>query len=165
MRFTGGPKLTNLRGFPYLDTYPATNCSVVPTQRRIATLKACGSFDSLLQFACVEKHGETSTMEAEGTRSAALTRRATANSKPGRPNSRRISRKVCGRFSAEGCVCRQAYTGRGEAKHYCPSLPKKTFFSAPILAEAILVKHVPQKFAEGTSWPAARMRKVPRNLE
>ena len=57
---------------------------------------------------------------------------------------------------------------------------KMTFLSAPMLAETNLVNnaprkvcgsnknneiHVPRKLAEGTSWPAARMRKGPRKLE
>ena len=117
----------------------------------------------LFQFACVEKHGETITVEAERCccvqRNATLTRRAIANSKPRRPKQpvdfaeglRKVRAEAprkrgpvfagkCPRSSSP-IIRAQAHTGCGETL---------TFLSPPILAEASLVKHnMPRgRFAE-----------------
>ena len=60
-------------------------------------------FDSLFQFACVEKHGEATTVEADrcccGQEAQHLLEEQLPTASQEDQNSRRISRKVCGRFA------------------------------------------------------------------
>ena len=147
----------------------------------------------------MEKHGET-IAEAERCCCVQESQRLLEEQLPTASqedqNSRRISRKVCGRFAEaprklRGRVapCLQASAHIVRVAQWSPSLHRlrrnttflpylewlsfcantrssKSCKHAPRkVAEANNETHVRRKFAEGTSWPAARMQNGPLKLE